>query len=112
MIHLIRKMKNLLILAFLFVTFNSTAQIQEMKLLNFPVDISPDFRDFTNTYCLADSLSKFNPATASGEILYKRYNYVTRQAFDNMLGVLSPAKSNEFPGTESVSYTTSDAADD
>ena len=100
MIHLIRKMKKLLILAFLFVTLSSTAQIQEMKLLNVPVDISPDFRDFTNTYYLADSLSKFNPATASGEILYKRYNYATRQAFDNMLGVLSPAKSNEFPGTE------------
>ena len=100
MIDLIQKKKSLLIMALFFITFSSTAQIQDMKLLNVPVDISPDFRDFTNTYYLADSLSRFNPATASGEILYKRYNFVTRQAFDNMLGVLSPAKSNEFPGTE------------
>jgi len=78
----------------------ASAQIQDMKLLNVPIDISQDFRDFTNTYYLADSLGKFNPATASGEIRYKRYNYATRQAFDNMLGVLSPAKANEFPTTE------------
>jgi len=77
-----------------------SAQIQEMKLLNAPIDISGDFKDFTNTYYLADSLSKFDPATATGELTYKRYNYNTRQAFDNMLGVLSPAKANEFPSTE------------
>ena len=81
-------------------TLKLSAQIQEMKLLNAPVDISGDFKDFTNTYYLADSLSKFDPATASGELTYKRYNYNTRQAFDNMLGVLSPAKANEFPSTE------------
>ncbi|MFD2162866.1 TIM-barrel domain-containing protein [Paradesertivirga mongoliensis] len=77
-----------------------SAQLQDMNLLNSPVDISRDFRDFTNTYYLADSLSKFNPATASGEVLYKRHNYITRQAFDNMLGVLRPAAANEFPTTE------------
>ncbi len=81
-------------------TLKLSAQIQEMKLLNAPIDISGDFKDFTNTYYLADSLSKFDPATASGELTYKRYNYNTRQAFDNMLGVLSPAKANEFPSTE------------
>lgn len=78
----------------------ASAQIQDMKLLNAPVDISQDFRDFTNTYYLADSLTSFNPAKGTGEIRYKRYNYVTRQAFDNMLGALSPVSANEFPTTE------------
>jgi len=77
-----------------------SAQIQDMKLLNAPLDISGDFKDFTNTYYLADSLSKFDPVTATGEVTYKRYNYNTRQAFNNMLGILSPAKANEFPSTE------------
>ena len=76
------------------------AQLQDMKLLNAPVDISPDFRSFTNTYYLADSLAKFNPATGRGELKYRRYNYYTRQAFNNMLGVLRPAAANEFPTTE------------
>jgi alpha-D-xyloside xylohydrolase len=75
-------------------------QIQDMKLLNVPIDISNDFRSFTNTYYLADSLAKFNPTTGMGEVKYKRYNYQTRQAFNNMLGVLRPAAANEFPTTE------------
>jgi alpha-D-xyloside xylohydrolase len=76
------------------------AQLQNMKLLNEPIDISDDFRSFTNTYFFADSLGKFDPATALGEVKYKRHNYYTRQAFNNMLGVLRPAAANEFPTTE------------
>ena len=93
----------LIALMLCFVISKSSAQLQDMKLLNVPIDISNDFRDFTNTYYLADSLAKFNTATASGEILYKRHNYATRQAFDNMLAMLSPATANEFPGTEYAS---------
>lgn len=76
------------------------AQIQSMNLLNAPADISDDFKSFTNTYYLADSLVQFDPATGQGRIGYKRYNYATRQAFDNMLGVLKPVSANEFPATE------------
>ena len=82
------------------VTNRTYAQLQDMKLLNVPIDISNDFRDFSNTYFLADSLSQFDPATASGKIMYKRYQYFTRQAFNNMLGVLKPVPANEFPTTE------------
>ncbi|WP_207765247.1 glycoside hydrolase family 31 protein [Solitalea longa] len=71
-----------------------------MKLLNVPVDISDDFKSFTNTYYLADSLSQFDAATGTGRVVYKRYVYSSRQAFDNMLGVLKPVKANEFPETE------------
>jgi len=83
----------LILLSFTLLTLVVTkvsAQIQDMKLLNAPIDISNDFRDFSNTYYLADSLSDFDPATASGKIVYKRYQYFTRQAFDNMLGALRP----------------------
>ena len=70
------------------------------RLLNEPVDVSGDFRDFSDTYYLADRLADFDPATASGRILYQRSEYSTRQAFDNMLAVLRPVEPNEFPANE------------
>ena len=76
------------------------AQIQGVELLNSPVDISGDFMDFENTYYLADSLGYFDPETASGNIVYRRNEFVTRQAFNNMLAVLRPVDANEFPTTE------------
>ncbi len=69
-------------------------------LLNEPVDISPDFRDFTNLYYLADKLSDFDPAAATGKITWQRAQYFTRQAFDNFLAVIQPTQPNEFPGNE------------
>ena len=73
---------------------------KNQELLNEPYDISGDFRNFSNTYYLADSLSAFDPVTGKGEITYKRYQYFTRQAFDNMLAVLKPVVPNEFPTVE------------
>lgn len=70
------------------------------RLLNEAVDISQDFKSFTNTYYCADSLTEFDPKTGQGKIKYLRHNFQTRHAFDNMLGGLSPAKANEFPSTE------------
>jgi alpha-D-xyloside xylohydrolase len=84
----------------LIIPIRASAQLQDMKLLNTPIDISSDFKDFTNTYYLADSLLNFDPITVSGKIVYKRYQYSTRLAFNNMLGVLQPVKANEFPSTE------------
>jgi len=69
-------------------------------LLNEPVDVSGDFRDFANTYYLADTLAEFDPATARGRIRWQRAEYFTRQAFDNMLGGLKPVEPNEFPANE------------
>src|SRR5665647_1662404 len=69
-------------------------------LVNEPFDISGDFRNFSNTYYLADSLSAFDPKTGKGEITYHRYEYSTRQAFNNMLAILKPVKPNEFPEKE------------
>ncbi len=73
---------------------------ENQRLLNEVVDISKDFRNFSNTYYLADHLGRFNPDTGGGTIVYKRYEFATRQAFNNMLGVLEPVKANEFPTGE------------
>jgi alpha-D-xyloside xylohydrolase len=69
-------------------------------LLNEPVDVSGDFRDFSNLYYLADRLAAFDPATGTGKITWQRSQYFTRQAFDNMLAVVKPATPNEFPENE------------
>jgi alpha-D-xyloside xylohydrolase len=68
-----------------------------LPLLNDPVDVSGDFRDFSDLYYLADKLADFDPATGKGEITYQRAEYFTRQAFDNMLAVIKPVEPNEFP---------------
>jgi len=73
---------------------------ENQRLLNEVVDVSKDFRNFSNTYYLADQLAQFDPATASGKIAYQRSQYFTRQAFDNMLGVLKSVPANEFPENE------------
>ncbi|MFA9392345.1 MAG: TIM-barrel domain-containing protein [Prolixibacteraceae bacterium] len=75
-------------------------QIQHAGTLNEPVDISDDFRSFTNTYYFANELVNFDPVRASGKVEYLRYEYATRQAFNNMLASLVPVRANEFPGME------------
>jgi len=69
-------------------------------LLNDPVDVSGDFRDFANNIFTADQLAEFDPATAVGKIQYQRNAWQTAQAFDNMLATLKPVSGNEFPGRE------------
>jgi alpha-D-xyloside xylohydrolase len=71
-----------------------------LPLLNEPVDVSGDFRDFSNLYYLADRLAAFDPATGTGKITCQRSQYFTRQAFDNMLAVVKPIAPNEFPENE------------
>jgi alpha-D-xyloside xylohydrolase len=69
-------------------------------LLNDPVDVSGDFRDFSDLYYLADKLADFDPATGTGKITWQRSEYSTRQAFNNMLAVIKPITPNEFPENE------------
>jgi alpha-D-xyloside xylohydrolase len=79
---------------------SASAQLQGFGIQNEPLDISTDFADFKNTYYLADTLVSFDPATGQGTLCYRRHEYVTRMAFNNMLGVLVPVRANEFPGNE------------
>src|SRR6476646_523002 len=69
-------------------------------LLNEPIDVSGDFRDFANTYYVADHVAAFDPATHSGKITYLRFEYSTRQAFNNMLATPKAVEPNEFPERE------------
>lgn len=71
---------------------------QPFHLLNEAIDISRDFRDFTNTYFLADELVSFDSATAGGMVRYQRAKYATGMAFNNLRAVLTPAAGDEFPG--------------
>jgi alpha-D-xyloside xylohydrolase len=73
---------------------------RNQELLNEPYDISNDFRNFTNAYYLADSLSSFDPVTGTGLLTYRRYEYFTRMAFNNMLGILRPSDPIDFPEGE------------
>ncbi len=44
------------------------AAANPMPLLNDPIDVSGDFRDFSDLYYLADRLAAFDPATGTGKI--------------------------------------------
>ncbi|RNL92656.1 alpha-xylosidase [Sinomicrobium pectinilyticum] len=78
----------------------ATAQLQNTGILNEPPDISKDFENYKNTFYVAEELASFDPKTATGTVKYNRYNFATRQAFNNMLSRLEKARANEFPTTE------------
>jgi alpha-D-xyloside xylohydrolase len=52
-----------------------------LPLLNEAVDVSGDFRDFSNFYFLADRLAAFDPATHAGAIAWQRNQYRVQHAF-------------------------------
>jgi alpha-D-xyloside xylohydrolase len=73
---------------------------QPSRLLNDVVDVSADFRDYTNAYYLANTLASFDPATASGAINWRRNQLTPHLAFNNMKARLGPASGSVFPGNE------------
>lgn len=95
-----RKLFMLIVLTALLPGSQLFGQLQGFGLVNEPVDIRNDFFDFRNTYYIASELTGFDPVTASGKIVYRRYEYSTRMAFNNMLGALRPVEQNEFPANE------------
>lgn len=78
--------------------FQSNAQ--HSKLVNEPVDISEDFRDFSNTIFFADSLSAFDPQSGTGSIKWKRHEPFAAHNFDNSMLGYKRSYSNEFPAIE------------
>jgi alpha-D-xyloside xylohydrolase len=93
------------ILALLFVIIGMSALLaqsgnQPAALLNDLVDVSPDFRDHTNGYFLADHLAAFDPGTASGKLGWQRNQLSPRIAFNNMEAVLRPFDGVTFPEGE------------
>jgi alpha-D-xyloside xylohydrolase len=73
---------------------------QPPTLLSDLVDISSDFRDYTSGYFLADHLAAFDPATATGTLVWQRNQLSPRIAFDNMEAVLQPFNGVTFPEGE------------
>ena len=73
---------------------------QHSKLINEPVDISEDFRDFSNTFFFADSLTSFNPETGKGQIKWKRHEAFSAHNFNNSMISYKRSFSNEFPAIE------------
>jgi alpha-D-xyloside xylohydrolase len=83
-----------------FAVLRLSAQTETNYLVNEPIDISPDFRNFSNSYFLADSLASFNPATGSGTLKWRQSRFVRRMAFNNELAVLRRNPTVVFPETE------------
>jgi alpha-D-xyloside xylohydrolase len=85
-------------LTFAFVGIKAAAQ--HSKLVNEPVDISADFRDFSNTIFFADSLAAFDPESGTGKLKWKRYEAFSAHNFDNSMLSYKRSYSNEFPAIE------------
>jgi len=79
-------MKSTIALLALMAAIPATAQVQQFgqvpNLQSQAIDVSADFADLSNTYFLADSLSNFNVADATGTVNWKRYRLSPRQAFN------------------------------
>lgn len=90
-------MKKILFVALLLVCGRSAFA---QRVLNEPIDISGDFRELSNTYFVADSLTAFDPGTGIGQLKWQRSLYQVNHAFDNMMVGLRPAGPNEFPSGE------------
>jgi alpha-D-xyloside xylohydrolase len=73
---------------------------QPPALLSDLVDVSKDFRDYSNTFFLADHLIAFDPAAATGTLAWQRNQLSPRIAFNNMEAVLRPFAGNTFPENE------------
>src|SRR5665647_2239780 len=80
----------------LFMMQKVTLQIQNADVLNAPIDISKDFQNYLNTFYFADELTSFDPQTGKGTVKYLRYNYQTRQAFNNIEMKPTEVVANEF----------------
>jgi alpha-D-xyloside xylohydrolase len=73
---------------------------QPPPLLSDLVDVSRDFRDYTNAYYVADTLSSFDPASGSGQLKWRRHQMVPKFAFNNMGQGLRPFEGTVFPARE------------
>jgi len=84
----------------LLLVFSSLTSGGDFRLLNEPIDVSSDFRDFTHTYYLADRLTEFDPNTAAGKTIYRRFEHATNEAFNYIFASLKQVRANEFPSGE------------
>ncbi len=92
--------KKLYLLTGLFLlVLTASAQHQQM-LLNEPVDLSPDFQNYRNTYFFTDSLIDFDPRTGEGRLRWERMRYTPAHAFNYTQHGYRSTQQNEFPASE------------
>ena len=84
----------------IFLTVSNLFAQSAQTLMNETVDLSKDFKDYLNTYFLADSLAAFNPQTGSGAVKWRRARYTPAHAFDYTQNSLQRTTQNEFPAAE------------
>lgn len=84
----------------IFLTVSNLFAQSAQTLMNETVDLSKDFKDYLNTYFLADSLAAFNPQTGSGAVKWRRARYTPAHAFDFTQNSLQRTTQNEFPAAE------------
>lgn len=81
--------------------FSQTALSQSAPgLLNEPLDISADFRDWANYYYFADSLASFDPATGKGTLKWNKQEATPGHAFSNTQFAYERTGTNTFPSAE------------
>ncbi len=73
---------------------------QPPGLLSDLVDISRDFRDYSNTFFMADHLTAFDPETHTGKLAWQRNQLAPRIAFNNMEATFRPFPGQTFPDNE------------
>ena len=66
-------------------------------LLNHPVDVSRSFSNLENTMFLPEKLDRFDIQKASGDILWGRYAYKVRMAFNQESINLIPTQTLGIP---------------
>ena len=94
------KLKHLGLLCFIFLNMGVAWSQSAQTMLNEPVDLSADFKSYTNTYFLADSLASFNPQTGLGLVKWRRAQYFPAHAFNYTQHGIQRVKQNEFPAAE------------
>ncbi|MFT3870829.1 MAG: glycoside hydrolase family 31 protein [Nibricoccus sp.] len=86
--------------AFLGLAGSSVADVTSQRTLSAPIDVSAAFRDFANTYFVAERVAEFDLATGAGKLGWKRSAYTWGMSFNNTSSTYEPLpKGNEWPRT-------------
>lgn len=89
-----------IILLFWSFSFQFSFGQHQQLLMNEPVDLSPDFQNYLNTYFLTDSIVNFDPVTGKGSLNWQRSRYTPAHAFNYTQHGMREMPQNEFPSTE------------
>lgn len=66
-------------------------------MLNCPIDCSEDFESIENWYFIAERLTRFDPVTATGCVLFRRHTRKVRLSFEDITMPFEPSRSWIFP---------------